>query len=85
MLNKKDYSNQIKTVLIKEIKKLEKKKKYGIVWEDKTEALSIDERIYNEYKKFCKESGIILFKQVKFFIKKGIDKNNKVIKNDIFF
>lgn len=43
----------------------------------KTVALSLDEEIYNEYKKFCEERGIILSKQVEFFMKKKIIKNNK--------
>ncbi len=34
---KKDYSNFNKEELIEEIKKLEKRKKYGLVWEDKPE------------------------------------------------
>ena len=34
---KKDYSNWSKEELIRELKKVEKRKKYGIVWEDKPE------------------------------------------------
>jgi adenine-specific DNA-methyltransferase len=34
---KKDYDNWSKTELVKEIKKLEKRKKYGIVWEEEKE------------------------------------------------
>ncbi|MCC7572049.1 MAG: site-specific DNA-methyltransferase [Candidatus Methanofastidiosum sp.] len=37
---KKDYDNWSKIELIKEIKKLEKRKKYGIVWEDKPEQVA---------------------------------------------
>ena len=37
MLKKKNYQNWSKEEFIKEIKKLEKRKKYGIVWEDKVE------------------------------------------------
>ena len=43
----------------------------------KTVALSVDEEIYNKYKKYCQEKGIILSKQVEFFMKKELDKNNK--------
>lgn len=43
----------------------------------KTVALSLDEDIYNKYRKFCEERGIILSKQVEFFMKNEIDKNNK--------
>lgn len=34
---KKDYSNWSKEELVRELKKVEKRKKYGIVWEDKPE------------------------------------------------
>jgi len=37
---KKDYDNWSNTELIKEIKKLEKRKKYGIVWEEKIEKIA---------------------------------------------
>jgi len=40
----------------------------------KTVALSVDEEIYNKYKKYCEERGIILSKQVEFFMKKELDK-----------
>lgn len=36
-MSKKDYSNFSKEELIKELEKLEKRKKYGLVWEDKPE------------------------------------------------
>src|SRR3989338_2991692 len=38
---KKDYSNWSKQDLIEEIKKLEKRKKYGIVWEVKPEQVAL--------------------------------------------
>lgn len=38
---KKDYSNWSKEELIKELKKVEKRKKYGIVWEDKPEQVAL--------------------------------------------
>lgn len=38
----------------------------------KTVALSLDEDIYEQYKKFCEENGIILSKQVEFFMKKKL-------------
>ena len=37
---KKDYSNFTKEELLEEVKKLEKRKKYGIVWEDKPEKVA---------------------------------------------
>ena len=37
---KKDFDNWSKTELIKEVKKLGKRKKYGIVWEDKLEKVA---------------------------------------------
>ena len=42
----KDYSNWSKTELVREIKKLGKRKKYGIVWEDKSE--DVAKRCNNE-------------------------------------
>jgi len=39
-MGKKDYSEWSKNELVKEIKKLEKRKKYGIVWEDKPEEVA---------------------------------------------
>ncbi|MCK4735729.1 MAG: site-specific DNA-methyltransferase [Methanophagales archaeon] len=46
MVKKRDYDNWSKTELIKEVKKLEKRKKYGIVWEDKPE--DVAKRCKNE-------------------------------------
>src|SRR3989338_1564924 len=40
MVNDKDYTEWSKTELVREIKKLEKRKKYGIVWEDKPEIVA---------------------------------------------
>ena len=36
--------------------------------------LSVDARIYNKYRAYCQENGIILSKQVEFFLKKELDK-----------
>ncbi|MEM5793560.1 MAG: site-specific DNA-methyltransferase [Candidatus Aenigmatarchaeota archaeon] len=38
---KKDYSNWTKEELIKELEKLKKQKKYGLVWEDKPEQVAL--------------------------------------------
>ncbi len=38
---KKDYSNWSKEELVRELKKVEKRKKYGIVWEDKPEQVAL--------------------------------------------
>lgn len=46
MVKKRDYDNWSKTELIKEVKKLEKRKEYGIVWEDKPE--DVAKRCKNE-------------------------------------
>ncbi len=59
MAKKRDYSEWSKTELIKEVKKLEKRKKYGIVWEDKPE----------EVAKRCKDELPILQEDVKKEIK----------------
>src|SRR3989338_1936483 len=56
---KKDYDNWSKTELVKEIKKLEKRKKYGILWEDKPEKVAT----------LCKEKLPILEEDTKKEIK----------------
>lgn len=56
---KKDYDNWSKTELVREIKKLEKRKKYGIVWEDKPEKVAT----------LCKEKLPILEEDTKKEIK----------------
>ncbi len=40
MSTKRDYSNWSKDELVRELKKVEKRKKYGIVWEDKPEQVA---------------------------------------------
>ena len=47
---KKDYSNWSKEELVRELKKVEKRKKYGIVWEDKPEKVA----------ELCKEKLAVL-------------------------
>ena len=42
----------------------------------KTVALSLDEENYEKYKKYCAEKGIILSKQVDFFIKRELEEND---------
>ncbi len=59
MANNKDYSGWSKTELVREIKKLEKRKKYGIVWEDKPEQVAL----------LCKEKLPILEEDTKKEIK----------------
>ncbi|MBE3128573.1 MAG: site-specific DNA-methyltransferase [Actinobacteria bacterium] len=53
-MENKDYQNWSKTELIKEIKRLKKRKKYGLVWEDKPE----------EVVEMCKEK-LPIVKEVK--------------------
>ncbi|MBU2406363.1 MAG: type II toxin-antitoxin system CcdA family antitoxin [Nanoarchaeota archaeon] len=36
--------------------------------------LSVDSRIYNKYRDYCQEKGIILSKKVEFFLKKELEK-----------
>ena len=43
----------------------------------KTFALSLDEKIYEKYKKFCKENNMILSRKVETLIKKELEENNK--------
>ncbi len=45
----------------------------------KTVALSLDEKTYEEYKKFCEERGIILSKQVEFFMKKELGRRKNAL------
>ena len=50
---KKDYLNWSKEELVRELKKVEKRKKYGIVWEDKPEQVAL----------LCKEKLPILVEE----------------------
>ena len=43
----------------------------------KTISLSVDEEIYESYKKYCEEKGIILSKQFENFMKAELNKNHK--------
>lgn len=40
-------------------------------------SLSVEEEIYDEYRKFCEEKGIILSKQFENFMKEELSKNRK--------
>jgi len=44
-------------------------------------SLSVEEEIYNEYRKFCEEKGIILSKQFENFMKEELNKNYKGYKH----
>ena len=53
--------------------------KYQYLWcfnmnNKKTVTLSIDEKTYEEYKKYCEENGLILSKRVEFFMKDELNK-----------
>jgi antitoxin component of RelBE/YafQ-DinJ toxin-antitoxin module len=43
---------------------------------NKRVTLSVDSSVYDEYKKYCEEKGIILSKQFELFMKQEL-KNNK--------
>jgi hypothetical protein len=43
----------------------------------KTVALSLDEDIYEDYKKFCEENSTIISRKVETFMKKELEQNNK--------
>ncbi len=43
----------------------------------KSVTLKIDSKVYDEYRKFCREEGLIVSKQVEKFIKEELRKNNK--------
>ncbi len=40
-------------------------------------SLSVDEEVYEKYRKFCEEKGIILSKQFENFIREELKKNNR--------
>ena len=61
-MGNKDYQNWSKADLIKEIKRVKKRKKYGLVWEDKPE----------EVVEMCKEK-LPIIKDVKICIYRGSD------------
>ncbi|MEM4605576.1 MAG: hypothetical protein QW103_00870 [Candidatus Pacearchaeota archaeon] len=42
----------------------------------KTISLSVEEEIYEEYRKYCEQKGIILSKQVENFMVDELKKNN---------
>jgi len=58
-MSKRDYSDWSKTELIREIKKLEKRKKYGISWEEKPEEVAL----------LCKEKLPVLAEETQSEIK----------------
>jgi len=43
----------------------------------KTVTLSIDEKTYEEYKKYCEENGLILSKRVEMFMKGELNKKGE--------
>jgi len=45
----------------------------------KNVTLKIDSKVYDEYRKFCKEEGIIVSKQVEKFIKEELKNNKKQV------
>ena len=42
----------------------------------KNVTLKIDSEVYDEYRKFCKEEGLIVSKQIEKFIREELKKNN---------
>lgn len=49
----------------------------GVEMSKKTISLSVEEEIYESYKKYCEEKGIILSKQFENFMKDELNKNHK--------
>ena len=43
----------------------------------KTVSLSVEEEVYEEYRKYCEQKGIILSKQFENFMKEELNKNHK--------
>lgn len=66
---KRDYSNWSKDELVRELKKVEKRKKYGIVWEDKPEQVA----------ELCKEKLPILEEDKKQEIKTDKSKPTNIL------
>jgi len=66
---KKDYSNWSKEELVRELKKIEKRKKYGIVWEDKPEQVAL----------LCKEKLPILAEDKSKEIVTDKEKSNHIL------
>src|SRR3989344_9539494 len=62
---KRDYSNWSKEELLRELNKSEKRKKYGVVWEDKLEVVA----------ELCKEKLPILEEEKSKEIKDGKETN----------
>lgn len=48
----------------------------GVKMASKNVTLKIDSKVYDEYRKYCKEKGLIISKQFENFIKEEL-KNNK--------
>lgn len=49
----------------------------GVKMGKKIISLSVEEDIYEQYKKYCEEKGIILSKQFENFMKEELNKNGK--------
>jgi len=49
----------------------------GVTMVKKTISLSVEEEIYEHYRNYCEEKGIILSKQFENFMKEELIKNNK--------
>jgi len=49
----------------------------GVIMAKKTISLSVEEEIYEQYRKYCEEKGIILSKQFENFMKEELHKNGK--------
>ena len=43
----------------------------------KTVSLSVEEKVYEEYRKYCEQKGIILSKQFENFMIEELKKNNR--------
>lgn len=51
----------------------------GLKMAKKIISLSVDEEVYEEYRKYCEEKGIILSKQFENFIKEELKNNKKQV------
>ena len=47
----------------------------GVEMASKNITLKVDEKLYNAYKKYCKERGLIISRQFELFIEKELKRN----------
>ena len=51
----------------------------GVKMSSKNVTLKIDSKIYDDYREYCKDKGLIVSKQFENFIKEELKRNNKKV------